>query len=82
MNGRSRRKFVNSMMAATAAAMSGTPLIGAHAGPGGRRPGLAAADRAAPRGRRARGPQASRGSRARASSTSRIPRGTSRTTCG
>ena len=29
MNARSRRNFVNSMMAATAAAMSGSPLIAA-----------------------------------------------------
>ena len=84
MNGRSRRNFVNSMMAATAAAMSGSPLIAApwqDRRPARRR--RAAADRAARRVRRVRGRQASRGSRARESSRSQIPtRGTSKTTRG
>ena len=81
MNARTRRNFVNNMMAATAAAMSGSPLIAAPwQDPPAGAPARAAADRAA---RRVRGRQASRGSRARGSSRSQVPtRGISKTTRG
>lgn len=43
MDARSRRRFVNSMMAATAAAMGGSTLFGAQAQPQGGAPGQAGA---------------------------------------